>query len=211
MPASSLVNRLFPYGSRRYSMIARLLEPPPHAELVRNHRTLSDESQGQLRNALIRDFFTDTSYYPDPPAVYLATEGGRADLDGHMLGRLTSFRSVVVPWLNSSVPLKGKKILEIGAGTGASTVALAEQGAQVVGIDVSERALAVGRERSKLYGVDAEFALGNAAEMSAVIGNRQFDCIIYFAVLEHMTPEERLLSLSAAWRHLQARPTPRRY
>jgi S-adenosylmethionine-dependent methyltransferase len=156
-----------------------------------------------LRESLARDFFTDSTYYPDPPEIYLDTPVGQNDLGDHMLGRLEKFRSQVIPWLDAAVPLKGRNILEIGCGTGASTVALAEQGAAVFGIDVSEGALRVARERCQLYGLEATFAATNAADFPAVIGDQQFDCIIFFAVLEHMTWRERQQSLTAAWKHLR--------
>lgn len=183
-------------------MLTHLIEPPVPVALRSNHRSISDEDQSRLKESLISNFFTDRSYYPDPPDIYLATEVGDSDLRDHLTGRLNSFRSVVVPWLDSAIPLKGKRILEIGAGTGASTVALAEQGARVLGIDVSEGALTVARERCRLYGLDANFRTGNAADLNHVIGDLQFDCIIYFAVLEHMTWPERRASLAAAWKRL---------
>jgi 2-polyprenyl-3-methyl-5-hydroxy-6-metoxy-1,4-benzoquinol methylase len=184
-------------------MLAQIMEPSVAPELRRNHRQLPADGERKLKDSLIRNFFTDTSYYPDPPDVYLGTEVGQSDLNDHLTGRLDSFRNVVTPWLNAAVPLKGKRVLEIGAGTGASTVALAEQGADVLAIDVSEGALTVGRERCKLYGLNANFRAGNAAALEYVIGDLNFDCIVYFAVLEHMTWQERFASLSTAWKRLK--------
>jgi protein-L-isoaspartate O-methyltransferase len=126
------VNKLFPAGSRRRTILAQLVEQPVPAELGRSHRSLSEDDQLKLQESLRQHFFTDTSYYPDEPGAYLSTEVGQSDLKGHLTGRLASFRSVVVPWLNATMPLEGKRVLEIGAGTGASTVALAEQGARVL-------------------------------------------------------------------------------
>jgi 2-polyprenyl-3-methyl-5-hydroxy-6-metoxy-1,4-benzoquinol methylase len=50
-------------------------------------------------------------------------------------------------------PLAGKRILEVGAGGGALAVWLAQQGATVVGIDVSEGILRVARERARVNDV----------------------------------------------------------
>ena len=203
MTTATALKKIFPYGSRRHAMLTHLIEPQVAPELRRNHRVLPESGDQKLRESLIRHFFTDRSYYPDPPSVYLETEMGRSDLKDHLTGRLSSFRSVVVPWLSATIPLKGKRVLEIGAGTGASTVALAEQGANVLAIDVSEGALTVGRERCRLYGLDASFMAGNAAALDQVIGDLNFDCIVYFAVLEHMTWQERFASLRAAWKRLR--------
>jgi hypothetical protein len=72
-----------------------------------------------------------------------------------------------------------------------------------IGIDVSEGALTVARERCLLYGLEAKFRAGNAADLDYVAGDFPFDCIVYFAVLEHMTWQERRASLSAAWNRLK--------
>jgi 2-polyprenyl-3-methyl-5-hydroxy-6-metoxy-1,4-benzoquinol methylase len=92
------------------------------------------------------------------------------------------------------MPLSGARILEIGCGTGASTVALAEQGAQVTAVDLDGSALEVARVRCDAYGVRATFI-----EANAVDAIQPADMIVFFACLEHMTYEERIESLRKAW------------
>ncbi len=128
----------------------------------------------------------------------------KEDLANHLHGRLDSDRRQVIPWLSSAGALQGKSILEIGCGTGSSTIALAEQGAKVTGIDIDGDALVVARDRAKVYGVDVEIAALNAQEMSAAYQDRKFDVIMFFACLEHMTISERLASLKDAWAMLPA-------
>lgn len=120
----------------------------------------------------------------------------RADLSAHVSGRLESDRRFVVPWLAAATPIAGAKVLEIGSGTGSSTVALAEQGAIVTGIDIDEPALEVARERCAAHGVSADLRAANAADLSRF---GQQDFVIYFATVEHMTIDERLKSLAQAW------------
>jgi len=50
-------------------------------------------------------------------------------------------------------PLAGRRILEVGAGSGSLAVWLAQQGADVVGIDVSGGILEVARRRAEVSGV----------------------------------------------------------
>lgn len=121
------------------------------------------------------------------------------DLHDHLRGRLDSDRRMIVPWLDHAKPLPDTLILEIGCGTGSSTVALAEQGARVVGIDLDRDALVVARDRCTAYQVEAEFHVLNATVMAQTFADRRFDFIIFFASLEHMTVAERLATLRDAW------------
>lgn len=172
-------------------------------ELRRNHRCLTAAQLSALESALTEHYFNDPQYYPDDPNVYLATPTGQADMADHLTNRLTAFRTLVVPWLDSVFPLRSATILEVGCGTGASTVALSEQGARVVGVDESQGALAVARVRCDLYGVEANFKRANAVELNSSLCESEVTAVIYFAVLEHMTWQERRDSLRAAWQMLQ--------
>jgi S-adenosylmethionine-dependent methyltransferase len=120
-------------------------------------------------------------------------------LKEHLYKRLETDRARIVPWLDKAKSLNNSSILEIGCGTGSSTVALAEQGAKVVGIDIDKGGLTVAEERCKLYGLEVEFKNLNAIDLANVFQGARFDFIIYFACLEHMTIAERLTSLGKTW------------
>lgn len=124
------------------------------------------------------------------------------DFSSQLYKRLDIDRRRIVPWIDNVVTLKNKRILEIGCGTGSSTLALAEQGAMVTAIDVDEDSLLVAKDRSKAYGVKADFIILNANEISKSFNSDSFDIIIFFACLEHMTIEERLTSLKDSWEML---------
>lgn len=123
-------------------------------------------------------------------------------INGQLFERLSYNRNRIAPWLNKVKSLQGANILEIGCGTGISTLALTEQGANVTGIDVDEGALNVARDRMRLAGFETELLLINADDIQKHFGDKKFDFIIYYAVLEHMTIEERLTSLKRAWEML---------
>ena len=78
-------------------------------------------------------------------------------IEDQLISRTHYNRTRIVPWLNHICALKDATVLEVGCGTGASTIALAEQGAKVVGIDVDPGSLQVARDRFRLAGLDAEF------------------------------------------------------
>jgi S-adenosylmethionine-dependent methyltransferase len=117
---------------------------------------------------------------------------------------MDEFRALIAPWLNSIFALRGSKIIEIGCGTGSSSVSLAEQGADVVGIDVSNRALEVARVRFDLYGLKGTFRVANATDVTKIAAGGNVDAVIFFAVMEHMTWEERATSLRETWNLLQS-------
>jgi len=64
-------------------------------------------------------------------------------------------------------PVEDKKILEIACGTGRFSVMLAQQGADVVGLDISAPMLGEGRRKAGQAGVDdhLEFLRGDAARL----------------------------------------------
>lgn len=131
-----------------------------------------------------------SSRWIDPP-----TDAGEV-----FAGRLARFRCETIPWLNRSRPLEGANIVEVGTGTGASTYALAEQGAKVIGLDLNEEHLAKARLSLNSVGLDAELRCANATDLDSM--GLQPEWIIFWAVLEHMTIAERIECLQKAWQQL---------
>jgi 2-polyprenyl-3-methyl-5-hydroxy-6-metoxy-1,4-benzoquinol methylase len=169
------------------------LFPTPH-HLLRNQIRIDDDRRQAIRASVRRNYhqgWRSKSNYST--AMY------EADVAAHTQGRLDLDRRMVIPWLDRARRLRDSRILEIGCGTGSSTVALAEQGAEVTGIDIDHGALAVARDRCAAFGVKAELHELNAAALAEVFHGRAFDFIIFFASLEHMTIAERLAALRDAW------------
>jgi S-adenosylmethionine-dependent methyltransferase len=175
---------------------------PEH--IIRNHRSISDDALREIALSIRNNYQLDpaevTNTDPDEVAEVLKT-----DLRDHLTHRLENDRHIIVPWLDAARPLNGLRILEVGCGTGSSTVALGEQGANLFGLDINEGALTVARDRCAAYGILAEFLLGNAETSLQKFQVGQFDMIIFFASLEHMTIGERLRALNSAWAILPSR------
>jgi 2-polyprenyl-3-methyl-5-hydroxy-6-metoxy-1,4-benzoquinol methylase len=178
-------------------------ECPPN--LRARHRPAAVDTEQRLTKSLTRHFFSCMPYYPNPDIPqYLASELGRADLRQHLFERLNNNRYRVIPWIvDATGPLLDKSVLEIGCGTGASTVAVAEQGANLLACDEHDGSLRVATDRLECYGLRVELKSMNAGEMFASIANREFDVILFLAVLEHMRLDERLQALSEAWVHIK--------
>lgn len=169
------------------------------AHLRARFRPLPDAARAELRDTLVRRYFAP-QYGPE----YVDTAEGRLDLWIHLVGRVDVSRTLVVPWLDDARPLRGARVLEIGSGTGGGTVALAEQGAQVTCVDVQRPHMEIARRRCELYGVEAELVCANADALARELRGRSFDLVVFFAALEHMTLDERLSSLAAAFELLSS-------
>lgn len=88
--------------------------------------------------------------------------------------------------------LRGKKILEIGSGSGGRAVALALEGAEVYGIEPNESGAMASYYRSKRYpGLKAAFAVGVGEYLG--FKDNFFDLIITYSVLEHVRDIDKVL------------------
>jgi ubiquinone/menaquinone biosynthesis C-methylase UbiE len=159
------------------------------------HRRAPNDTLAVVRESLLRNYFTDR--------VYLASELGQKDFRAHLELRLRHSRERVIPWLKSFHPLAGARVLEIGCGTGSSTLALAESGAEVTAIDIRPSSLSVAYDRCKAHNCDVRFIVANATEVRKHFRRDSFDLVIFYAVLEHMTHKERRVGMGASWEVLK--------
>lgn len=112
----------------------------------------------------------DLSKDPEEIASMFDSVASRYDvMDALMTGGLdrvwmTALRQAVAPH-------PGERILDLAAGTGASSAALAKGGAEVVACDLSEGMIEVGRERHP----EIEFVHGNAMDLDFEDGS--FDAV----------------------------------
>jgi len=162
---------------------------------VAYRENLSPEDAASLEASLLANFLPNHAAF-DPETL-------RRELYIHSIHRLTEFRDNVVPWLAGLVDLPRSRILEIGAGTGASIVALAEVGRWVDGIDIEAPHLQVASDRVALHGLENTRLLERNALDLADLYSEPYDLIIFSATLEHMTYQERITTLRAAWDNLQ--------
>ena len=186
----------FPQTLRQ--LAKKALFPTP-AHLRANQVTIDAGGLAAIQRSLKENYHTgwrDASRTPG--------HAHESDVQEHLTGRLESDRRTIVPWIDAARPLRGTRLLEIGCGTGSSTLALAEQGAVVTAVDIDDGALAVARDRFAAYGVEADLRFLNADELKSTFAAGTFDVIVFFACLEHMTVPERLTSLRDTWAMLSA-------
>jgi len=101
---------------------------------------------------------------------------------GGPIGRLLSESQddVITAFL---APVAGRRILDVGTGTGRAAIALALKGAVVTGVDASEEMLAVARRRAADAHAAVTFACGDAHRLA--YGDRSFDAVVCLRVLMH--------------------------
>lgn len=91
--------------------------------------------------------------------------------------------------------LVGKRVLDFGAGTGGMVQRLLDNdAAEVVGVDISDYAIAYGREKLESYGNRARLIAGDIRNLD--IGS--FDVIVSQNTLEHVMPLDEVIEAVVA-------------
>lgn len=89
-------------------------------------------------------------------------------------------------WIQESVPLKGKRVVDVGCGGGILSDAMARCGADVLGIDMSGKALGV----AQLHALEVQTAGVTYREVNAeALADElpgQFDVVTCMEMLEHV-------------------------
>ena len=85
--------------------------------------------------------------------------------------------------LDALAPVTGRRVIDVGTGTGRAAIGLAQAGAVVTGIDASTEMLTVAATRSAAAGVSVTFERGDAHAVPAA--DRSFDAAVCLRVLMH--------------------------
>lgn len=88
-------------------------------------------------------------------------------------------------WIDRCATLKGKQVLDVGCGGGLLSEGMAEMGARVTGIDLSDKALGVARLHLLESGQHVDYR-HIAAEDMAVSHPAGFDVVTCLEMLEHV-------------------------
>lgn len=100
-------------------------------------------------------------------------------------------------WIDSAVGLNGKKVVDIGCGGGILAESMAARGAQVTGVDLSEKALGVARLHLYESGQTVDYRL-IAAEALALEAPASFDVVTCMEMLEHVPDPASTIQACAA-------------
>ena len=88
-------------------------------------------------------------------------------------------------WIDANAGLKGKRVIDVGCGGGLLSEGMAAMGAQVTGIDLSEKALAIARLHLFESGHAIDYRLISAEAMADEAASG-FDLVTCLEMLEHV-------------------------
>lgn len=95
------------------------------------------------------------------------------------------------PWMKRTIGFDryaGKRLLEVGVGTGTDLLQFARGGALVTGVDLTPRSIEIARRRFEVSGFTGEFAIGDGENLS--FPDASFEVAYSFGVLHH-APDTR--------------------
>jgi SAM-dependent methyltransferase len=87
---------------------------------------------------------------------------------------------------------RGRRVLDLGCGTGVGSKLLADAGAQVCAIDIDADAVGAARRE---HGSGIDFRTGSATELPYADGS--FDLVTCFEVIEHVAEQEQVVQEAA--------------
>jgi 2-polyprenyl-6-hydroxyphenyl methylase / 3-demethylubiquinone-9 3-methyltransferase len=99
-------------------------------------------------------------------------------------------------WIDRHAGLAGKKVLDVGCGGGILAEAMARRGAQVTGIDLSDKALRVAQLHLLESGLDVRYEKAMAEDYAALHAG-SFDAITCMELLEHVPAPESMVAACA--------------
>jgi 2-polyprenyl-6-hydroxyphenyl methylase / 3-demethylubiquinone-9 3-methyltransferase len=124
------------------------------------------------------------------PGVWWSDEGPFAGLHQLNAIRVEYFRDAFGGF-------GGKRVLDVGCGGGILSEALAREGAAVIGVDPSQKSLAVAREHAARSGLVIDYRVASGENLTASGFAPEFDLVFAVDVLEHVDDLDRTLAAIA--------------
>jgi len=99
-------------------------------------------------------------------------------------------------WIDRHAPLAGKRVLDVGCGGGILTEAMAQRGARVTGIDLSDKGLRVAKLHLQESGLSVTYEKASVDDLAARQAG-EFDVVTCMELLEHV-PEPAAMVAACA-------------
>ncbi|MBU1557837.1 class I SAM-dependent methyltransferase [Patescibacteria group bacterium] len=101
-----------------------------------------------------------------------------------------------------NIKSKGLNVLDLGSGTGRNTIYLAQNGAQVVGMEISDTAITLAQKRTRHLELDIKY-LKQSIGSTYPFGDNEFDLIIDVTSSNSLDEKEREVYLDEVHRVLK--------
>ncbi|PWT89764.1 MAG: hypothetical protein C5B54_08400 [Acidobacteria bacterium] len=105
--------------------------------------------------------------------------------------RLPEYERNLVETVHRWIDVRGKKLMEVGCGSGRNSIHFAKMGAIVFVVDYSPEALAIVRTKARSEGVEIQVVEADA--ISLPFQNNEIDFIYHSGFLEHFPDPTRIL------------------
>jgi 2-polyprenyl-3-methyl-5-hydroxy-6-metoxy-1,4-benzoquinol methylase len=202
--------RLGKAGSAAASALTGIADREAQVAALRERCRVAEERVGELAEMLAQTARTNGVSAPSTPprpeptleaieALPVAGDPGEDPNSWDMRRRRAS--EVLIPWIEQTVPLAGKTVLEYGCGNAAVSCAFAERAERVIGVDIDSGWIEFGNEELRKRGLaNVELELHPLDRIVDAVAARagQVDVFLLYAVLEHLTVAERLRVLALA-------------
>ena len=137
-----------------------------------------------------------------------SAEGGGSPPDEEYLKRHSYMRynrsiGNLLPWIGRHLDLASSDVIEVGCGTGSTLVGLAMNARHAHGYDIDPIVLETCSARARAFGLDnVSLHLSPPDQIQSEMARQHpqgVDAILLYAVLEHLTPSERLEAIANTW------------
>ena len=102
---------------------------------------------------------------------------------------------VYAPWMEETFKFeqyKGKKVLEIGVGTGSDHLQFAKAGAILTGIDITPKSIELTKKNLELHGYHSNLLVADAENLP--FEDNTFDIVYSFGVLHHIPDTQKVVN-----------------
>jgi SAM-dependent methyltransferase len=160
--------------------------PDPYIDIEADR----DKGRGLATAAQTRDFPALIDYYYASTSVVPAKQAQQFKRGLLAAGARAS--AALAAWETEGSPPRGRRLLEIGCGTGPLLIAAQQKGYQAVGVDIAFRWLIVGRKRLESAGIDVPLICACAEALP--FSDSGFDRVVLDSVIEHVRDQDKVLA-----------------
>ena len=108
------------------------------------------------------------------------------------MGSLHQINPLRMEFIQDKCSLQGARVLDVGCGGGILAEALAEAGAQVLGVDLSRLSLGVAKVHAQQRRLSIQYEC-ESAEETALYHPGEFDLVTCLEMLEHVPNPEKMI------------------